>query len=37
MVGPFTDRSKMNKAQDILANHKINALVMKKAITKPVN
>lgn len=36
MVGPFTDRSKMNKAQDILANHKINALVIKKPI-KQVN
>jgi cell division protein FtsN len=35
MVGPFTDRSKMNKAQDVLANHKINALVIKKAIKKP--
>mgnify|MGYP005988655463 CR=1 FL=1 len=32
MVGPFTDRSKMNKAQDILANHRINALVIKKPI-----
>lgn len=30
MVGPFTDRSKMNKAQDILASRKINALVIKK-------
>jgi cell division protein FtsN len=37
MVGPFTDRSKMSKAQDILANHKINALVIKKAIQKPAN
>lgn len=36
MVGPFTDRSKMNKAQDILANHKINALVIKKVIKKPI-
>ena len=32
MVGPFTDRSKMNKAQDVLANHRINALVFKKPI-----
>jgi cell division protein FtsN len=32
MVGPFTDRSKMNKAQDVLANHRINALVIKKPI-----
>jgi cell division protein FtsN len=32
MVGPFTDRSKMNKAQDILADYKINALVIKKPI-----
>lgn len=37
MVGPFTDRSKMNKAQDILANHKINALVIKKPIKKAAN
>ncbi len=34
MVGPFTDRSRMNKAQDILATHKINALVIKKPIDK---
>jgi hypothetical protein len=32
MVGPFTDRSKMNKAQDVLVNHRINALVIKKPI-----
>ncbi len=32
MVGPFVNRSKMNKAQDILANHRINALVIKKPI-----
>lgn len=32
MVGPFTDRSKMNKAQDVLANHRINALVIQKPI-----
>jgi cell division protein FtsN len=32
MVGPFTDRYKMNKAQDVLANHRINALVIKKPI-----
>jgi cell division protein FtsN len=32
MVGPFTDRSKMNKAQDVLVNYKINALVIKKPI-----
>lgn len=32
MVGPFTDRSKMNKAQDVLANHRINALVIKTPI-----
>jgi cell division protein FtsN len=32
MVGPFTDRSKMSKAQDILADYKINALVIKKPI-----
>ncbi|MFQ3170238.1 MAG: cell division protein FtsN [Oleispira sp.] len=32
MVGPFTDRSKMNKAQDILVDYKINALVIKKPI-----
>lgn len=35
MVGPFTDRSKMNKAQDILASHRINALVIKKVIKQP--
>lgn len=34
MVGPFFNRSKMNKAQDILANHRINALVLKKAVDK---
>jgi cell division protein FtsN len=34
MVGPFYNRSKMNKAQDILANHRINALVIKKPIDK---
>lgn len=34
MVGPFINRSKMNKAQDILANHRINALVIKKPITE---
>lgn len=34
MVGPFFNRSKMNKAQDILANHRINALVIKKPIDK---
>jgi cell division protein FtsN len=32
MVGPFTDRSIMNKAQDVLANHRINAIVFKKPI-----
>jgi cell division protein FtsN len=32
MVGPFTDRSKMNKAQDVLVNYRINALVIKKPI-----
>lgn len=35
MVGPFTDRSKMNKAQDILASRNINALVIKKPINDP--
>ncbi|HCM05652.1 MAG TPA: hypothetical protein DIC30_06545 [Oceanospirillales bacterium] len=34
MVGPFINRSKMNKAQDILANHRINALVIKKPIAE---
>lgn len=34
MVGPFTDRSKMNKAQDVLANNRLNALVFKKAIAE---
>jgi len=34
MVGPFNNRSKMNKAQDILANHRITALVIKKPIGK---
>lgn len=32
MVGPFTDRSKMNKAQDALVNQRINALVIKTPI-----
>lgn len=34
MVGPFINRSKMNKAQDILANHRINSLVIKKPIAE---
>lgn len=34
MVGPFVNRSKMNKAQDTLANHRINALVIKKPIAE---
>lgn len=34
MVGPFVNRSTMNKAQDILANHRISALVIKKPIGK---
>jgi len=34
MVGPFTDRSKLNKAQDTLASHSINALVIKKPLKK---
>lgn len=34
LVGPFTNRSKMNKAQDVLANHRINSLVFKKPIKK---
>lgn len=34
MVGPFTDRSKMNKAQDILVGHRIKALVIQKPIPK---
>ena len=34
MVGPFLDRSKLNKAQDTLASHKINALVIKKPLKK---
>jgi cell division protein FtsN len=34
MVGPFFNRSKMNKAQDILADHRISSLVLKKPIGK---
>lgn len=34
LVGPFTDRSKMNKAQDVLANHRINSLVFKKPLAE---
>lgn len=32
MVGPFTNRSMMNKTQDALASRKINALVFKKPL-----
>ncbi len=32
MVGPFTNRSMMNKTQDVLAGRKINALVIKKPL-----
>ena len=31
-----TGKEKMNKAQDILANHKINALVIRKVIKEPI-
>ncbi|MEQ3701417.1 SPOR domain-containing protein [Thalassolituus sp.] len=30
-VGPFKDRSKLNKAQDLLASYKISALVLKNS------
>ncbi|WP_430460427.1 SPOR domain-containing protein [Thalassolituus sp. LLYu03] len=33
-VGPFTDRSKMNKAQDILAERSISPLVVKEPLKK---
>ena len=33
-VGPFTDRSKMNKAQDLLAERSISPLVLKEEVKK---
>lgn len=33
-VGPFTDRSKMNKAQDLLVERSISPLVLKEPIKK---
>lgn len=35
MVGPFYDRSKLNKAQDILASRNLSPLVHKKILNNP--